>query len=682
MGDEELFFFNGVDATTGSYLLPPLPVDAVSKLARGERIEAAHLDELRYRHARATETTFGPAEGVDPRDLSDAGWGVILAAGAEEGILEALRPLLEHRRQQATQRHERRFRRFTGEHAYRAGESKQEFLARNGAGPGPADPDRMPYYLLLVGDPEAIPYTFQYQLDVQYAVGRICFDTLDEYARYAAAVVTAESTPSSNTTTAAFFAPSNPHDPATALSASELVTPLADRLAADHPDWTVQRLVGDAADKPALVDLLGGDTTPSLLFTASHGAGFPPDHPTQRRRQGALICQEWGGPDAGISEDAYVSGEDIGNDASLRGLVAFHFACFGAGTPAWDDFGHRDGGPRRPLASRPFVAALPQRLLGHERGGALAIAGHVDRAWGYSFVWPGAGRQTEVFRSSVERLLTGHPIGSAFEYLNERYAELASDLSVALEDISYGKRPDHRALATMWTANNDARGFMVLGDPAVRMPVVATPPTHERETVAVAAAATTQIPPPPPRPTVREAGVPASERPTEPPPRPDPGSPAPRPAGEDIGRDDPREPVTASVPDLELDYGLREGLRQTGDRLAVAVQHLAETLAAAMERAAESVAVVEVATYTSDDPSQAVYDRATKRFDGARLRALSRASVSGDLQLLVDEDDLLDERLWACHLAMVEQAQRTRTELFRSAGTVVTGMWDALRPGG
>jgi hypothetical protein len=680
MGDEEHFFFNGVDATTGSYLLPPLPVDAVSKLARGEQLDGAHLDELRYRHARATEATFGPAEGVDPRDISDAGWGVILAAGAEDGVLEALRPLLEHRRRQATQRHERRYRQLTGEHAYRPGESKQEFLARNGAGPGPADPDRMPYYLLLVGDPEAIPYTFQYQLDVQYAVGRICFDTLDEYARYATAVVTAESTPASNTTTAAFFAPSNPHDPATALSASELVTPLADRLAADHPDWTVHRLIGEAADKPALVDLLGGDTTPSLLFTASHGAGFPPDHPAQRRRQGALICQEWGGPDAGICEDAYVSGEDIGSDASLRGLVAFHFACYGAGTPAWDDFGHRDGGPRRPLASQPFVAALPQRLLSHERGGALAIAGHVDRAWGYSFVWPGAGRQTEVFRSSVERLLTGHPIGSAFEYLNERYAELASDLSVALEDISYGKRPDHRALATMWTANNDARGFMVLGDPAVRMPVVATPPPDERETVAVSAASTIHVPPPPPRPEVRGAGAPASERPTEPAPRPVPGGPAPRPRDED--RDDPGEPVPASIPDLELDYGLREGLRQTGDRLAVAVQHLAETLAAAMERAAESVAVVEVATYTSDDPSGAVYDRTNKRFDGARLRALSRASVSGDLQLLVDEDDLLDERLWACHLAMVDQAQRTRTELFRSAGTVVTGMWDALRPGG
>jgi hypothetical protein len=70
MGDDELLFFNGVDATTGSYLIPPMSVEAVSRLARGERFEPDHLDELRSRHTRASEATFGAAEGVDPRDLS------------------------------------------------------------------------------------------------------------------------------------------------------------------------------------------------------------------------------------------------------------------------------------------------------------------------------------------------------------------------------------------------------------------------------------------------------------------------------------------------------------------------------------------------------------------------------------------------------------------------------------
>ncbi|CAD5911933.1 hypothetical protein [Planktothrix agardhii] len=479
----EQFFFNGVNGATGGYLMPSLTPEQVAKIAQGEEFDPDHLLELqkKNRQVKGIDEEFAPIEGVDPKDLAQTGWGVIFAHNADPGIKEALRPLLNLRREQATKKKEHYYQEYTDHKAYRPGESKNSFLARHKVGPGPADPDKMPYYLLIVGDPETIPYRFQYQLDVQYAVGRIHFDTLEEYAQYAQSVVAAETGKVSLSRHATFFGVKNNNDKATQLSADDLIKPLAELMQKDQPNWSVETLVKDDTTKARLGQLLGGSETPSLLFTASHGMGFPSGHERQLRHQGALLCQDWPGTFQGeepISEDFYFSADDITDDARLLGLIAFNFACYGAGTPQLDDFAHKKDAfstERLTIAPHAFVARLPQRLLGHHKGGALAVVGHVERAWGCSFVWPDdkheKTRQLGVFQSALKRMMEGHPVGSAIEYFNERYAELSSDLSSVLEDIKYGAGIESESLARMWTANNDARSYCIIGDPAVKLAI-------------------------------------------------------------------------------------------------------------------------------------------------------------------------------------------------------------------
>ncbi len=411
---------------------------------------------------RVGQSAFDVMAGVDPLDLSQAGWAVIFAERADPRIREALEPLLAHRRSQAGAL----YREFVGPDGYREGDTKQSLLARCGVGPGPVDPQQIPYYVLLVG--AEIPFAFQCQLDVQYAVGRLAFDHVSHYRRYAEGVLDVEQGRACRPRRAAVFGPRNEGDDIGALAHDRLAQPLAQAIAGER-GWAVEPALGEQATRSRLLGLLGAQA-PALLFTAGHGVAIDRGDLRQEAFQGALVCQEWRKslhPSPSLSE--VVAGRDLAHDADLRGLVVFSLACFSAGTPRHNGFVSLDPKQARLLADADFVAQLPQRLLSHPGGPALAVIGHVDSAFPHGFAWLPTGVQNQAFISATRLLLHGAPVGRAMECFGQRYAELSAELGELHENESLGFPPDPQEVQRIWLGTRDARGYVLLGDPAVRV---------------------------------------------------------------------------------------------------------------------------------------------------------------------------------------------------------------------
>lgn len=455
--------FNGIDALTGRYLPSP-SVEEISRVLRREPPQAADPSLIAKRDSGVA--SLGLPFDIDGRRLDQAGWGVLFTHDAPPAVFEALAALRTLREAQAGARY-KVFREASG---YRPGDTVHQWLGRQGAEVGMPQVASVPYYLLIVGGPEAIPFPFQYELGVNYAVGRLHFDSLDEYRQYADSVVAGEAAADGAAPRrASFFGVCNADDRATQMSRAMLVEPLALALEARHgASWQFDRVFDADATKAGLATCLR--SSPSLLFTASHGMAFPNGHASQRAHQGALLCQDWQGPlvhRGAIDPSLYFAAEDLPDSTDLAGLVVFNFACYGAGTPLHDDFGA--AGIRTQIAPAPFLARLPQRLLGKPGGGALAVIGHVERAWSYSFASPDFGAQTKSFEMCLHALMSGVRVGAAMDAFAMRHAALAVGLNRILEDIRHGARVDDHRIASQWTMHNDARNYVILGDPAARI---------------------------------------------------------------------------------------------------------------------------------------------------------------------------------------------------------------------
>lgn len=670
-------FFNGINAEAGGYLIDPMSATQFVDKLSGVDVDKDTAQYVKKESDLIRESHYAVEEGSDVKDLSSAGWGVVFTQVPDPAVKEALKPLLDWRREQAGDlfriyeglgRDEGRRKNVGG--GYKPGETKDQFIRRNGAGPGPVKPKVIPYYLLLVGDAQAIPFGFQTQLDVQHAVGRVTFDKPEDYYTYAMSVVRAEKEGLALPRRATFFGVANADDRATQLSAQYLIEPLMKEMQVDSTGktWDYTAIMREQATKDSLHSLLNGGDVPAFLFTASHGMGWPfseKNVDVMLRHQGALLCQNWPGPKAHrgpIPDSFYFSGDDLSSRANLSGLIAFLFACYGAGTPHLDEFSKQGSKDREPVAPYPFVAGLPKKMLAQ---GALAAIGHVERAWGHSFIWGEAGPQLAVFTSVLKRLQEGHPIGSAFEYFNERYAELATDVTESIEQIELQEQQGARSpvtdmeLVTKWTAHNDARNYVVLGDPAVRLPI-ATGDTPVKDRASLTDIASPNL-------SAALAAAPAAT----PASSAAPAAPA-APAAAPVPSFDAGDPVNYGIADLFGGKKKDDGSVEPGP-MRDFLDKLGHFLASAIDDATS----LQVRTYVSGEADM----DAKGNIVGGKPRAATIMKIDGDMDAIVpvDANGRIDLELFEAHRALVDQAQRSRTELLQAAITAGNALINLVR---
>jgi hypothetical protein len=462
----------GLDYPSGEPLYHPIDELELARLLETSLPRfAGQLSGLARANTLAT-LVRGEVERValDPGNPRTAGWTFLLNAKDpnKEQVIEAIRPLAQWRGMTDPQKPFF----FNDEPS----DVWFDWLRANLDSP---DLERVPQYLLILGGPDRIPFQFQALLSTILSVGRLAFDDVADVQTYVDKILRLEQVKEPVVARKAiFFGTDGGFGDPTYYSRSHMVEPLATYVTSDLKIPT-KTMVGVDATKERLATSLAGER-PSLIYTASHGAGSPTQPlAVQRRINGAICCQQ---PNPKPKDDSWLfAAADVPTTTPfLEGAIFFQFACFGYGTPARSGFAHWVPNIPATNAESDFMSALPARLLAHPRG-PIAYVGHVDTAWLHGFDDPkNPGQLTKrwndrmsPFRKAVTRLLATDPVGLAMKDMGLRYGFLNSSLATYVDHLNQGTvklTPQSQSrLATDFVTRNDAQNYLILGDPAARV---------------------------------------------------------------------------------------------------------------------------------------------------------------------------------------------------------------------
>jgi len=425
--------------------------------------------------------------GAAGNDVAAQGWSVIAPEGKHgDGLIARIQPLIDAR---ADLGGPLRIYRVPPRMTLQEAQRWRQDVYNND------DPDLIPRYQLFLGDLHEVPLELQHVQAPEGFVGRLAFADPEGYEAYVDKVLRWErSRAAARREPDALFYSVHDGTAATRIGHRGLIEPVVEmaegmRAAGRFKAGSI-RSSGDPED-PSPDELMreAAGLDAGVLFTMSHGAGAP------RRGWTSPQAQLDGQGAMSFGREGALSGADIRGKAFARGGVWFMFACFGAGTPTRSKFHHWlarlakhrqfRGRPESVLKSlptgeqRPFIGALPQAALA-SADGPLAFIGHLDLAWTYSFSEIDSGRQKGrpgKYYNVLKSLCRGDRVGVALQELerfhNDKNQEL-TDLYDLAEEARANGRPDvidRARIGHLWMVRQDLSGYILLGDPAVQLPL-------------------------------------------------------------------------------------------------------------------------------------------------------------------------------------------------------------------
>ena len=432
-------------------------------------------------------TTRGVIEhqpGIDIGDPLQMGWTYLIHEDEPlfGDIIETIRPLAEHRGMNRPDK-PLIFTSYTNDD-YLTWMSKT--LVRDPVTFKPA-----PHYIMIIGNPDLIPFKFQAALSTRSCVGRLDIDSKEDLKTYVDKVIRIENSQQPYVTDETIFFATDEginkkgcSDP-TFYSHHYLSKPLS-KYVQNQIQFKTNEIMAEKATKKNLLDVLGR-SKPSLIFTASHGTSpYGESADVQKKYTGAIVCQ--GYRESGDEDDSLITEDDIPIDRPfVEGSVFIQFGCFGYGTPAitevanWNyENGKWDG---LQLAKKNYISPIQKKLLFNPNG-PLAFIGHVDVAMLNSFTDPKNplpeaeyAPMIDPYFTMLNNLLRGDPVGLAlsgisqkFGSANNQFVQLYNSHNLGLmeEDLYYEQ------LADTYLERVDAGNFMIGGDPAARMRIMQT----------------------------------------------------------------------------------------------------------------------------------------------------------------------------------------------------------------